>query len=215
MKCLYIDLASNKGLLALVMEQSVAAAEHIDHRVGDHELMPRLENLLRVAGCGFHDLTQIACVIGPGGFMSLRVGVALANVLSDRLDTPVAGIHLSDLYAARIPPPLHPSPNGGGEGGRGVLWLHSTKKQELFVRSLDPKGQWPEATHMKLEDFLQSVEQPMHWIGELIPEHQVAIATVGTLYAMSPQDMEQILPAFLHRQVFKKQILEPWYGRGW
>ena len=96
----------------MVTEKSVVAAEHVDQRFGDHELMPRMEALLQVAGCKFEDLTQVACVIGPGGFMSLRVAVALANTLADQLQIPIAGVHLSEVDAARI----YPSPVGGGLG---------------------------------------------------------------------------------------------------
>ncbi|TSC57123.1 MAG: Glycoprotease family protein, partial [Candidatus Peregrinibacteria bacterium Greene0416_62] len=169
MKCLYIDLASNKGLLALVAGESVIAAEHIDQRLGDHELMPRVEALLRVSGSGFTDLTQVACVVGPGGFMSLRVAVALANTLADQLQIPIAGVHLSDVYAARM----------GNE--ENCLWLHSTKKTELFVRGFgDYEKQWPVAIHVMLEDFVRDIgalhAKSLFWMGELIPEHRLAMA---------------------------------------
>ena len=200
----------------MVTEKSVVAAEHVDQRFGDHELMPRMEALLQVAGCKFEDLTQVACVIGPGGFMSLRVAVALANTLADQLQIPIAGVHLSEVYAARI------SPSPVGEGlGVGALWLHSTKKTELFVRGFgDYAKTWPVPMHVMLEDFLDIVRRDVRiarlYTGELIPEHQAVLTdAVGALHAMPIQDMEHILPAFLQKQEFKKQILEPWYGRGW
>ena len=216
MRILYIDLASNKGLLALVTEKSVTASDHVDQRMGDQELMPRLEKLLQVAGCRFSDLTQVACVIGPGGFMSIRVGVALANTLADQLGIPVAGVHLSDVYAERM--------QKGKRKKQDVVWLHSTKKTELFVRGFgDYKKQWPEATHVTLEDFLQSIKKPMQWIGELIPEHRTAIASAAEVHGSTALttgeppllSLEEILPNFMQHQEFKQQILEPWYGRGW
>ncbi len=192
----------------MVKEKSVTASDHVDHRLGDQELMPRVEGVLQIANCKWGDLTQIACVIGPGGFMSLRVGVALANTLADQLKIPIAGVHLSDLYATRI--------SNEQVAGSNYVWLHSTKKQELFVRGFGSYAkQWPEATHVQLKDFINVMPQPMHWVGELIPEHQAALAVVGALRAMPLHDVEEILPAFLQHQEFKKQILEPWYGRGW
>ena len=151
----------------MVTEKSVVAAEHVDQRFGDHELMPRMEALLQVAGCKFEDLTQVACVIGPGGFMSLRVAVALANTLADQLQIPIAGVHLSEVYAARI------SPSPVGEGlGVGALWLHSTKKTELFVRGFgDYAKTWPVPMHVMLEDFLDIVRRDVRiarlYTGEL------------------------------------------------
>ncbi len=205
MQCLYIDLASNKGLLALVNESSVMAAEHIDQRLEDRELLPRVETLLQGAKCDFSDLTHIACVVGPGGFMSLRVGVALANTLGDQLGIPSAGVHLSDVYAART---------------QNALWLHSTKKQELFVRGFGEAAKtWPEATHVTLEDLLNILRRDapfarLLWAGELIPEHRGAIETLG-IQECTPCPIEEILPAFLQEQTYTKKILEPWYGRGW
>ena len=99
---LFIDLASNHGTLACVAEDRTVALHSIDHRIGDHELIPVLEALLKKAKWQYTDLTHIACVTGPGGFTSLRSGVTLANTLSDQLQIPLCGIHLSDVYAARV-----------------------------------------------------------------------------------------------------------------
>lgn len=105
MRYLFLDLASHSGLLACVEDQTIKASEPVDHRIGDHELIPLFEKTLDAAGWKAADLTHIACVIGPGGFMSLRVAVAFANTLMHQLKIPIAGIHLSDLYAARAPHP--------------------------------------------------------------------------------------------------------------
>ncbi|MDD5751468.1 MAG: tRNA (adenosine(37)-N6)-threonylcarbamoyltransferase complex dimerization subunit type 1 TsaB [Candidatus Peribacteraceae bacterium] len=106
MRILFIDLASHNGLLACVTEHHVVASVPLDHRVDDGELMTMLEKVLQEAGWKFADLTHVACVTGPGGFMSLRVAVALANTLVHQLKIPGTGVHLSDVYAARISP--HP-----------------------------------------------------------------------------------------------------------
>ncbi len=213
-KCLYIDLASNKGSLALVTKQGVSAIEHIDQRLEDQELLPRVEKLLQDAGSRFEDLTQIVCVVGPGGFMSLRVAVALANTLADQLNIPICGVHLSDVYGGRL--------QVAGCRLQSCLWLHSTKKQELFVRGFgDSAKMWPEATHVTLEDFLNILRRDaplarLLWVGELIPEHRDVLAASAAEIHESPLlPMEQILPAFLLHHEYKKQILEPWYGRGW
>ncbi len=196
----------------MVTERKVLAIEHMDQRIGDQELLPRLETLLRVSGCGFQDLTHIACIIGPGGFMSLRVAVALANTLADQLHIPIAGIHLSDMYGGRFRVP--------GSGFRDCVWLHSTKKQELFVRGFgDVAKVWPEATHVILEDFLNILRRDaplarLLWVGELIPEHREVIEKLG-MQECKPLPLEDILPVFLSAQTYKQQILEPWYGRGW
>jgi tRNA threonylcarbamoyl adenosine modification protein YeaZ len=221
---LYIDLASNKGNLALVTEQEVLAIEHIDQRLEDQELLPRVEKTLQIANCKLQDLTHIACVVGPGGFMSLRVAVALANTLADQLNIPICGVHLSDVYKAKLPARLLAGTDGQIANCKlqSCLWLHSTKKQELFVREFgDNAKMWPEATHVTLEAFIEMIGRDVRlsgrlYAGELIPEHQAVLAEpVGALRAMPLQEIEDILPTFLQHHEYKKQILEPWYGRGW
>jgi tRNA threonylcarbamoyl adenosine modification protein YeaZ len=226
MRVLFIDLASHSGLLACVTEESVIASEPVDHRIGDHELIPLLEKVLKRAQWSYQDLTQIACVTGPGGFTSLRVAVALANTLVHQLKIPGTGVHLSDLYFARISP--HPpldSATGGldhrgsargtpfhpmGEGRvRDVLWVHSTKKHELFVRGFGEYAkQWPEAAHVMLEE----VPKGAQWIGELIPEHEKILQMKGSALA-AVKTVEEVLPEFLAKRSFILGLLEPWYGR--
>jgi len=370
MRYLFLDLASHSGLLACVEDQTIKASEPVDHRIGDHELIPLFEKTLDAAGWKAADLTHIACVIGPGGFMSLRVAVAFANTLIHQLKIPGAGIHLSDLCAARsfsssgsdeqtsIPQPLPPQEEGGcgrgwqksstpadlllyaremrkkpteaeeklweelrhdvlgvrfrrqyvlegaifdfycpelkfvievdgeihdnpeclradqerderfaegyhiktirftndevlhdvegvlgsikkhiqkhspslverGEGGevktkrigKGFLWLHSTKKNELFVRGFGFYASlWPEATHVTVEDFLLHAaeirESQLRWCGELIPEHE-ALFKEKKLQPVALCPLAEVLPAFLQKQTFTGKLLEPWYGRSW
>ncbi len=219
MRILFVDLASHHGLLACVEDQTVRAFEPVDHRIGDHELIPLFEKTLDAAGWKTNDLTHVACVVGPGGFMSLRVAVAFANTLIHQLKIPGAGIHLSDVYAARVSSP-------------DVLWLHSTKKNELFVRGFGSFDSfWPKATHITMEEFLEKLSSALSlrdipppeeegrrrthfWVGELIPEHE-ALLQEKKLQSAALRPLTDVLPAFLQRQTFADQLLEPWYGRGW
>ncbi|MDD4287000.1 MAG: hypothetical protein PHO20_03200 [Candidatus Peribacteraceae bacterium] len=229
MRCLFLDLASHSGLLACVTEERVIASEDSNHRIGDHELIPLFEKTLQAAGWKADGLTHCACVIGPGGFMSLRVAVAFANTLIHQLKVPGAGIHLSDLYAARTP---HPSlgcardtlSRGERDGERSeknkeLLWLHSTKKHELFVRGFGSYASlWPKAAHVTVKEFLLHAaeirESPLRWCGELIPEHE-ALFKEKELQPVVLCPLADVLPAFLGKQTFTEKLLEPWYGRSW
>jgi len=220
MHCLYIDLASHLGLLACVDDRSVVAFRAIDHRIGDHELVPIFEQTLQEVKWVSGDLTHIACVIGPGGFMSLRVASAFANTLMRQLKIPVAGVHLSEVCAARV---RHASPRTAqsttpfqGEREQGepsFLWLHSTKKHELFVRGFGAYAKvWPEATHLMLENFSAKAPAGAMWAGELIPDHEALVREKGmSPVALTP--LEEVLPTFLGKQKYEHKLLEPWYGR--
>lgn len=199
MHCLFLDLASHQGLLAAVRQEGVVAFRPVDHRIGDHELLPLIEALLHEAGWTYADLTQIACVTGPGGFTSLRVAVTCANVLADQLKIPSVDVHLSDLYRARAQ-------------GADAYWLHSTKKDQLFARG----NHWTEPTLLMVEDFRSAIVKqcPTLWMGELIPEHEKIIEHEGLVRCPLAETVT-ILPDFLSKLHFKRKPLEPWYGRGW
>ena len=51
-------------------------------------------------------------------------------------------------------------------------------------------------------------------MGELIPEQRKVVDEAGA-QEVSLRPVEEILPEFLWKQSYKKQILQPWYGRGW
>lgn len=200
MRTLFIDIASHHGLLALCMEKKIVASQTIDHQIRDPELILQTKEILKKARWKPSDLTHLACVIGPGGFTSLRVGVAFANALAWSLKIPITGIHLSDLYAARVSDPLSP-----GEREYSFLWLHSTKKNELFVRGFGKYSKmWREPMHVRLEEIPGS----MYWVGELLPEH-----IHPSWKEMPLERIEHVLPRFLQERIYTEEILQPWYGR--
>lgn len=208
-RSLFIDLASHDGLLACVDEKSVLASQAVDRRIGDHELLPLFERVVQAAGWKPTDLTQIACVVGPGGFMSLRVAAAFANTLMHELKIPGGGLHLSDVYAARAR-----NTDRGQGPSETFLWMHSTKKHELFIRGFgELKGLWPQAAHVRVEDCLKDVPAGASWVGELLPEHEALFGE--KLQRRSLRPLVDILPGFLREQTFAERFLEPWYGRGY
>lgn len=226
MHTIFLDIATHmsssldgsSGAVACV-DDAVASLIPIDDRMNDSDLLPAVENALKKARWSYDDLTNIACVIGPGGFTSLRMGVSLANALADQLKIPAAGVHLSDLYEARMPSPL-PSPASGRgwtEGpGEGFLWIHSTKKTELFVRGFGQYAeQWNEPTLINIDDcvsFVSAQDDTIYCCGELIPDHRQRIPH---WQPVPLRPLADVLPAFLAQQIYKIDLLLPWYGRSW
>jgi tRNA threonylcarbamoyl adenosine modification protein YeaZ len=202
MRTLFLDLASNHGALACMTESEVTRLQPIDHRMDDRGFVSLIQTMLDDAGWPYADLTCIACVLGPGGFTSLRVGVAAANALAGTLDIPSCGIHLSDLYGARATQP-------------NLWWLHSTKKHELFVRGFGAQAkEVPKARCVTIDELPSLLWEGGIWMGELIPAHLELIQSQGLTEAIV-RPLQEILPLLLSSQSSKKQTLEPWYGRGW
>lgn len=211
MRILFLDIASHNGLLACSTEDEVLVSKRVDHRVRDQELIPVVEAMLKQAKWEYGDLTHISCVIGPGGFTSLRVAVSFTNVLSWALRIPVAGVHLSDVCSARIQNSDLARAHGrvAKLNIKNYVWMHSTKKHEVFVRGFGVYAKkWPEPTHVSIEEFLRQVPEDVSYTGELLPEH-----VRKEWKSMSLRAIQEVLPAFLSKQLYAKNMLYPWYGR--
>jgi tRNA A37 threonylcarbamoyladenosine modification protein TsaB len=187
MKCLYIDLASKEGIVACVTD-TVAASQDMSNKISDGELIPIVEGVIKEAGWKLSDLTHITCAVGPGGFTSLRVSVTFANVLADQLGIPSAGVHLSEVYTKRTE--------------EDAYWMHSTKKDQLFVCG----GQWEEPTLITVNEIPCG-----NWMGELLEDHEKASGAEQV--ALTP--INDVLPGIVESAQYSKEILHPWYGRGW
>ena len=92
---------------------------------------------------------------------------------------------------------------------RNVLWEHSTKKHEIFIR--EPGS---EARCITIDELTTILKPGMQWMGELIPEHKALVTAAGVESAIL-RPIEEVLPKFLKGQEYSSQILQPWYGRGW
>lgn len=207
---LFLDFASHHKIIALAEGAKTLALEHIKDHTDEARLLPMIESMLENNKHALSDLGRIASVAGPGGFMSQRVGLSIANALAWSLKIPIAGVHLSDLWFARLSSPL---PSGEGLGVRGIVWLHSTKKDSLFIRGFnDLAKQWPEPALISFSDLVapSSPLQASSFVGELIPEHRSALAMKDA----DTRPLEEILPALLDTLSYGQPPVLPWYGRG-
>ena len=216
MKALFLDIASNTGCLACVTNDRTVHLEAIDHRIDDSAFTVLIEEVIKKAGWSLKDLTHIACVMGPGGFTSLRVGVAAANALAYGLGIAVAGVHLSDVYAARFlqvqSSKLETNSNSGKVLKKeNIVWLHSTKKTQLFVRLFNEDVS---ATRCVNLDELKSVLQSGSWTGELLLAHKKVVEQLG-LKEAELRPLEEVLPQLVASERYGKETILPWYGRGW
>lgn len=206
MNILFLDTASSTPCLVLCDEERTLTVKPLPKQ-GESQVIPILEEALREVKWGYDTLTHIACVIGPGGFVSLRIGITATNTLAWALGLPSAGMHLSDLWAARAPSP-HPLPLGEGQG-EGFLWLHSTRREQLFVRGFGAfMKRYPKPTLINIEN---ASKLQGSCVGELLEEHAKALTECHPLAEV--QSLETVLPKFLTTLQYKKQQLLPWYGR--
>ena len=197
MLTLYLDTASHSHSLALCDDNKTIAWIDLLHHA-DELLVPSIEQALKNNNLKYEDLTHLATVTGPGGFTSLRVGITTINTLAYSLNIPSAGIHLSDIFAART------------STDSDFYWLHSTKKTHLFVRCFGSKSEpYPEPV---LIEVSEAEKLSGNYVGELIPEHQTALANCTPITELAPTS--DVLPQLLKEATYDSTDVQPWYGRG-
>ena len=189
---LFFNIASHAKSVAICTEKEVLSALETDEQVSDADLVQHIEEALKNASLEYKNLTHIACVIGPGGFTSLRIAVAAANTLADQLQIPQAGIHLCDLLKAQ-------------SKEEDVLWIHSTKKDQLFLCG----EQWKEPTLLNVDELPTLKSE--YWVGECITEHEQFVKHMKPAILIP---LKEVLPKFLSSLSYTTGIIQPWYGRG-
>jgi len=115
---LAIDTSSRRRGLCTVAAPDGTLLDHraLTGRHLDRELPPVLAALLR------DDLAAVACVIGPGSYTGLRVGIAAALGLAHARDLPLHGIAALDVVAQAAPPDAL-AVAAVADAGRGALYV--------------------------------------------------------------------------------------------
>jgi tRNA threonylcarbamoyl adenosine modification protein YeaZ len=199
-RTLYVDLASRQSLFVAVDEEAVRASVLVTPGTQDERLLQVVEQVVIEAGWTLETLTGIACVVGPGGFTSLRVAVSLCNALAWGRQIPLLPLHLSEVYAARWPQ---------ADG----VWLHTTQRASLFCRGWGSQARrWPEARLVSLDDLRTHLVPGLRWCGELVDDHRVIIEGLGVKPA-SLVPLADALPSLLSRTPGVLPPIDAWYGR--
>jgi tRNA threonylcarbamoyl adenosine modification protein YeaZ len=61
------------------------------------KLLTTIDSLLKKVKSDSSELKAVAVVIGPGGFTSVRIGVAIVNALGYGLNLPIIGLKVADF----------------------------------------------------------------------------------------------------------------------
>jgi tRNA threonylcarbamoyladenosine biosynthesis protein TsaB len=131
MRILAIETSSRRGSVAL--SQADGDALVLEHEVPNahaERMLALVAQALAEAGWSRKSLDRIAVGCGPGSFVGLRAGIALAEGLGLGLDRPVVGVGSLDalLWEARAcPETVH-------------IALLDARRDELFVAA-DTQGQ--------------------------------------------------------------------------
>ncbi len=100
MRIFALDTALGVTSLALAEDGEVIASFYDDTpNQQASQLIPQIASLMDEAGLGFDALDLIACSCGPGGFTSVRIGVAAARGLAFSAGIACHGVPLLEIMA--------------------------------------------------------------------------------------------------------------------
>lgn len=100
MLILGIDSSAAIGAVALRTDTEVIATLQASVDTTHSEgLMPALDTMFKQTPYSLADVTAVSCVIGPGSYTGLRIGIATAQGLAMPRQLPCVPISAFDLYA--------------------------------------------------------------------------------------------------------------------
>lgn len=189
MLTLAFDTATSVATAALVRDGAVLG-ERVSRAVS---VLEDADELLREAGLGHCDLSQLVVGTGPGSFTGLRLGLAAARGLAFALELPAAGVSTLRALAA---------------GSPGALPVIDAGRREVFV--LDG----PEAAVRKPQEL--ELEPGTVCVGDGALRYRAVLESVGA--EIPPDDDERHLPwarlhAALAREFGLAEQIEPLYLR--
>ena len=181
-----IDSASSEAAVALLDGDELLVERRWTVETNySRELLGGIDAALREAGVTREELAAIAVDAGPGGYSSLRSGVATAQGLALALGLPLAGV--SRLEAAAFPQLGH---------GRPVVAAHEPGGGRIAWAAYEVDGDGTpvtiEAPRLdELDACLSAAPHGARWCGELREELLAALPGIEGTAAPAAENMRR------------------------
>lgn len=83
MNILAVDTASDKMVIALsVGEKIFYQIGQVESKKHNSQILPMIDEVLKEAKISLSEVDYLACVVGPGSFTGIRIGVSSVNALA-------------------------------------------------------------------------------------------------------------------------------------
>jgi tRNA threonylcarbamoyladenosine biosynthesis protein TsaB len=124
---LAIDSAFGPFSAALAARGQIVAerASNPGETAAEH-LPPLVQSVLNESGVTFAQIDRLTVTIGPGGFTSLRAGLAFAKGLALAVDRPLLGFSTLEALAATV--------TGESDGEHAVASIVDARRGEVFLQ---------------------------------------------------------------------------------
>ncbi|MBR6788942.1 MAG: tRNA (adenosine(37)-N6)-threonylcarbamoyltransferase complex dimerization subunit type 1 TsaB [Clostridia bacterium] len=152
MRYLAVDTASKSMKVLLVYDDKKTYVELSDFKVASVSLMPTIDRCLSELDVKLSDLDFFACVIGPGSFTGIRIGMATIKAFAYVYSKPVVPVTSLELLAY----------NNSGEDT--ILSIMDASNGMRYVAVYDEKMNvlLPPSclSTAELQEFLLTVDEP-------------------------------------------------------
>ena len=190
MRVLSIDTAGRLNTIGLVDDREILGESTWEARDNSlRDVVVNIDQVLGSAGLALGNVDGLGIGIGPGSWTGVRVGLTVGKMLAYATKKPVCGISSLDVLAYRCRKaatrlcPLV-------DAGRGNIYA-------AFYRSLDEtvarEGEYYAGS---VEGLLESVKDPVLFLGDVADKHRQAIsAKLGSIASFSYAGDNGIGPA--------------------
>ncbi|MBP5648830.1 MAG: tRNA (adenosine(37)-N6)-threonylcarbamoyltransferase complex dimerization subunit type 1 TsaB [Clostridia bacterium] len=169
----YIAVDTASGTLKVLVKYNDKYEFFSDEsfKSASEKLMVKLDAALSKLGASLGDMDFFACVIGPGSFTGIRIGLATVKTFAYVYKKPVLPINSLELLASCCPADVTVATIDASNGMR-YLAVYNEKVDEI----MPPKVLLSE----ELDDFLSSIEEDHIVVADKVSSDSIKGAIVPT-----------------------------------
>lgn len=180
LRALALETSGRLGSVALVEDDQVVASDSFQHGLQHAAtILPMIDRLTQSRGWKPSQIDHVYVSAGPGSFTGLRIGITLAKTLAFTTGCKIVAVESTRVLLMNAP-----------EDAREVIIVLDAKRGQIFTARFtrqagvplsDFRNAWFESEREHLDTLaamLDRAGRPVHLIGEGIPYHREAIASV-------------------------------------
>jgi len=179
---LALETATSRQSVAIFTDQKLLGySECESNRSLTTQIIPTVQQLLRVVSLDVADLEALAVSIGPGTFTGLRVGLATMTAFRLALGIPLVGVPTLEGLAWNLPNSDLPIVSMVSIRAEMVYWgLFQWEHHKLVCRQTDQIG--------KFKDVCAGLTEPTIVLGDGFSRNQESLASHNCLLVKGPSD---------------------------
>lgn len=169
LKILAIDTSGPVCGVAILVNGAVAyEAATVNKMTHSVNLLPMIDAACQAAGLTIADMDRIACVVGPGSFTGVRIGVSTVKGLAHPHGTVCVAVDALEAMAA-----------GAGEFSGVICPIQDARAGQVYGAAFSHGEMCPERlmpdTPMKLEEYVETIQSfgdRFLFVGDGMPVHR-------------------------------------------